>query len=292
MSDASAPRLGRPADWLALTKPGITGMSVLMAAGALFAAPVDPGPWRSVGALLGIGFIVGSANALNMVIERDADALMERTRRRPLPSGRVHAAPSILLASVLGIASLVLLVKFGNLLTAGLGLGALLLYVGVYTPLKYRTPAALLVGAVPGAMPVLMGWTAATGRIDPLGFGLFLVLFAWQVPHFLAISLFRKSEYQRAGIRVVPLVRGDAAAREETLAYTVALLPVSLAVIPLGAGPAYGLAAIAAGLWLTHLAWKGRGPAASDATARRYFLATLAYLPALVAGIVIDRILA
>lgn len=279
-------------DWLALTKPGITAMSVLMAAGALGVAPVVPHPLRALGALLGIAVIVGSANAFNMVIEREADALMERTRKRPLPSGRLAAGPSTFFACALGVLALVLLHVFGNLLTAALGLLALILYVGVYTPLKYRTPAALLVGSVPGAMPVLMGWTAATGRIDPFGFGLFLVLLVWQVPHFLAIALFRKGEYRRAGIRVAPLVHGDEVARRETLAWSAALVPVSLAVIPLGAGVAYALAAIGAGTWLLWLAWKGMGPQAGDATARRYFFATLAYLPALVAGLAVDRALA
>ena len=275
--------------WLALTKPGITAMSVLMAAGALGVAPVVPHPLRALGALAGIALIVGSANAFNQIAEREADGLMERTRRRPLPSGRLTAGPSLAFAIALGLLSLAALWIFGNPLTVALGLLALLLYVGVYTPLKYRTPAALLVGTVPGAMPVLLGWTAATGRIDPFGFGLFLVLLVWQIPHFLAISLFRKGEYGRAGIRVVPLVRGDEAARRETLAWSFALLPISLAVIPLGAGLAYGLAAIGAGLWLLWLAWKGSGLGAGDQAARRYFLATLAYLPALVAGLAVDR---
>lgn len=292
MSGVARPGMGAPADWLALTKPGITAMSLLMALGALVVAPVTQGPWRSLLALMGIALLVGAANAFNMILERVTDGLMERTRTRPLPSGRMRAMPGLVMAVVFACCALAMLLVFGNLLTFALGLVALVLYVGVYTPLKYRTPAALLVGAIPGAMPVLLGSTAATGRIEPFGFGLFAVLAAWQVPHFLAISLFRRSEYERAGIRIVPVLRGDDAARRETFAYTLALLPISFALVPLGAGAAFGIAAALGGAWLTWLSWRGLRRDANDAGARRYFRATLLYLPTLVLGLALDRVLA
>ncbi len=284
-----AATLGRPADWLALGKPGITGMAVLMALGMILVAPEPMGLFRTIGTLAGIALLTGSANTFNMIAERSADALMERTRARPLPAGRMAVAPALVLAVGMGVVSLALLRALANDLTAGLGLLALLLYVGVYTPLKYITPVALLVGAVPGAMPVLLGHAAATGSVNAFGMSLALVLFAWQIPHFLAITLFRSEEYGRAGMRVHPLVHGADRTRVETLAYTLALVPVSLIAVPLGAGMVYGAVALAAGLWLAWLAWRVRAPQSTPAQARSYFLATLVYLPVLVLGLVVGR---
>jgi protoheme IX farnesyltransferase len=282
----SAPR-PLAADLFGLLKPGITAMSVFMAAGALALAPW-PG-WRiALVALSGLAALVGAANALNMYLERDTDGLMARTMDRPLPARRMR--PGTALAFGAGLSALALALLFAvNLSTFSLGVVALLLYLGVYTPLKRRTPAAVIVGAVPGAMPALMGWTAATGRIEPVGLALFLVLFAWQIPHFLAISIFRRDDYTRAGMKVVPAVRGDAAAWRETFAYTTTLLPLSLALVPLGAGgPVYVALALAGGTWLLVLAVRGLAPGAGARQARSYFLATLAYLPMLVAGLVVD----
>jgi protoheme IX farnesyltransferase len=281
---ALVPRLR---DALALLKPGITGMAVFMAGGALLLSPHRHDPVRTLLALLGIGLLVGAANAFNQVIERRGDALMERTRDRPLPAGRLTTNAAILIATALAAAAFTLLAVATNPLSFGLGALAMVLYIGVYTPLKYRTAAAVLVGAVPGAMPALLGWTASTGRIDPYGFTLFLILFVWQIPHFLAISLFRHREYTRAGIHVVPAVRGEAATRRETLAYTLALVPTSLALVPLGAGAIYAACALLAGGVLVTFAVMGMKDTAAP-WPRRYFFATLAYLPALVIGLAVD----
>jgi protoheme IX farnesyltransferase len=286
MSTAVAPR-AHVRDFAQLLKPGITAMSVFMAVGVLALAPW-PGWGRAAAAAAGIAMLVGAANALNMYVERESDRLMERTRTRPLPAGRMAPHVALAFGIVLAIAAFGVLALV-NPLTFALGALALVLYIGVYTPMKRRTPAALVVGAIPGAMPALMGWTAATGRIEPVGFVLFLVLFAWQVPHFLAISLFRREEYARAGIRIVPEVRGEKAARRELLASTCALLPLSLALVPLHAGRiAFVVLAVAGGAWLLVLAVRCQREGAGHAEARSYFRATLAYLPMLVVGLVVD----
>lgn len=279
-------------DYVALVKPRITLMSVLMAAGG-YALATRAGEWGgAVWALIGTALAVGSANALNMVIERESDALMTRTANRPLPAGRMKAAPAVIFGIVMGIAALAVLLLKTNLLTAALGAFALLGYVLVYTPLKRRTPLALLIGAVPGAMPPLMGWTAATGQPDLPGLALFMILLVWQIPHFLAIGLYRKEEYARAGIRIVPIVRGDQAAKIQSLAYTTALVPVSLCLVPLNAaGWLYFAVAAALGAWFLSMSARGLSPAAGPVWARKFFLVSLAYLPMLVLGLLADALI-
>lgn len=279
-------------DLLALTKPSITVMAVFVAAGALLLAPGSPSAALVAATLLGVALIVGSANALNMWLERDTDALMSRTRTRPLPAGRMRPGTALAAGLVMGALSVAVLVAGTNLLTAALGFAALLNYVLAYTPLKRVTPLALIVGAPSGAMPVLMGWTAATGRADLEGLLLFAVMFAWQLPHFLAISLFRAAEYERAGIRVVPLVRGEEAARVQAAAWTTALVPLSLALAPAGvAGWPYVIVALAVNAWFLRFGLLGLRRDADSAWARRFFLASLAYVPALALGLAVDALL-
>jgi protoheme IX farnesyltransferase len=213
---------------------------------------------------------------------------MARTANRPLPTGRMGTVEATAFGVALGVASMALLLSV-NLTTALLGLGALLGYVLVYTPLKRVTPLALLVGAIPGAAPPLMGWTAVTGRIEAGAVVLFAVLLVWQLPHFLAIALFRKEDYARAGIRTVPVVRGDRVAKAQAIAWCTALVPLSLLLLPLQvAGWIYGTAAL--GLGLYYLAWSLRGlrKDADVRWARKFFFASLLYLPALTLALVVD----
>ena len=287
MTDRSV--VARLRDYVALVKPRINGMALVVAALSLWLAPGEIGTTAAALSLLGIVLVVGAANALNMFIERDVDSLMERTRQRPLPAGRLAPRASLAFGLVLAAVSLPLLWLVANPLTAVLSAVALLNYVLVYTPLKTRTPWAVLVGAVSGAMPVLMGWTAVTNAIDLTGLALFLMLFTWQVPHFLAISLFRKSEYAAAGIRVVPNVHGDATAKLQTVASTAVLVALTLLLVPMGsAGWAYGIGAAALGAWLFVLALRGLAPAAGAAWAKGFFHASLVYFPALMAVLVLD----
>ncbi len=279
-------------DLVELTKPSILLLSVMMAALGLWLAPETASALTAVWLLVGTGLAVGSANALNMYWERDVDGLMARTKKRPLPSGRL--APKIALAFglLLGVAGTAVLWVGTGMLTAALGLFALVSYVVVYTPLKRITPHALLIGAVPGAMPPLMGWTAATGRIDAPGLVLFGVLLLWQMPHFLAIAIYREGDYARAGFRTTPVVHGVDTARWHTVAWATLLIPVSLALLPLGAaGWLYGVGALAVSVWFLARCLSGYGTLPAPRWARRVFLASLAYLPALGAVLILDRLL-
>lgn len=272
-----------------LTKPGVTRMCVLTTVGGMFLAPGPIGWGAGTAAVLGSALAVGGANAANMWWERDLDAKMSRTRRRPLPAGRMQPATALRFAIALSVAAVALLLALTNALTALLAAAAILSYVFVYTPLKVRTPLALVIGAVPGAVPPLLGWVAVTGSLDPGGLVLFGILLVWQIPHFIAIALYRKTEYARAGIRVVPLVRGDAMAKIQAVAWAGVLVPLSLMLTPLGvAGFFYLTAAMLLGMAFLAWAFTGLDDAAGARWARGYFLASLAYLPALTAALVID----
>jgi protoheme IX farnesyltransferase len=275
-------------DIVALGKPRLATLVVCTAAGGMWLAPGHRDAVRAVALLLGTTLVVGAANALNNWLEREVDRRMHRTRARPLPAGRLE--PRVALALGIGVPAVALpaLAWFTNGLTATLAALALFSYVVVYTPLKQRSPVALFVGAVPGAIPPLMGWTAVTGRIDLPGLALFAVLFFWQLPHFLAVSIYLKDDYARGGLKVFALVHGERAAVIATLATTVLLVPVTLWLVPLGlAGPAYGIAAAALGGGLVAFAISGLRAEVPVRWARSFFLGTLAYLTLLLAAILI-----
>jgi protoheme IX farnesyltransferase len=276
-------------DLVELTKPGVTRMCLVTTAGGLLLAPVATSWITIVAALVGTALAVGGANAFNMWWERGTDSLMARTRRRPLPAGRLTPSTALRFAWVLSIASIAVLIVGTNLLTAALAAAAIASYVLVYTPLKYRTPAALVIGAIPGAVPPLLGWTAATGGIEAPGLVLFGILLVWQIPHFLAIALYRKTEYANAGIKVLPLVRGDAIAKIHAVVWVMVLVPLTLLLAPLGvAGNIYTYAAFVLGAGFLGWAFTGLDNNAGPRWARGYFLASLAYLPALMLALLVD----
>jgi protoheme IX farnesyltransferase len=288
------------ADYLALTKPGIVRMCLLMTAGGLWLAPATVGSskWITwtiwIAALLGSSLAVASANAFNMVWEREGDRLMARTRMRPLAAGRLGVASSSVFAGVLGLAAMVVLALGTNWLTTGLAAFALLSYVLIYTPLKRRTPLALVIGAVPGAVPPLLGWTAVTNSLDLPGAVLFGILLVWQMPHFLAISIFRKQDYAAAGIRCVPVVRGEMVAKIQAIAWAVLLIPVSVALTPLGVtGDIYLVVSLLAGLAFLGFALMGLRHKPGDGPgtlrwARQLFALSLVYLPLVTVALVVD----
>lgn len=216
-------------DLVSLTKPRITVIVLVTAAAGMKLAAHGPIPgmvW--LWTLLGTAVVVGSANALNMWWERDTDGKMARTKDRPLPAGRLSANAALVFGLLLGAVSLPILFFGVNPLTGLLGAIALVSYVLLYTPMKRHSVRALWVGAIPGAIPPLLGWTAITGRLDPAGIALFSILFLWQIPHFLAISIFRAEDYARAGLKVVPVELGDRATNAMMVRYTVALLAVTV----------------------------------------------------------------
>ncbi len=276
-------------DYVALTKPSINRMCLLMTAGGFALAPGQIALGPAIWALIGTALTVGSANALNMWWERETDKLMKRTQDRPLAAGRLEQPRALVFGIAIGIVGLVVLALGTNGWTTALAAAALLSYVLVYTPLKYVSPLALFVGAIPGAIPPLLGWAAVTNTIDLAGLALFGTLLAWQMPHFIAIAIFREHDYRAAGIKTVPIVRGHRAAKWQALAWTVVLLPVSMALLPLGtAGWIYGGTALACGIGFGAVVVAGFWARSDARWAYRLFAASLVYLPVLVAGLVID----
>jgi len=278
--------LSRPvsplADLVSLTKPRLSSLVLCTLAGGMWLAPGELSLARWVATLLGTAGTVGAANALNCFMERDRDGLMARTRSRPLPAGRMEPGVALGFGLMLAVFSLPLLALGSNGLTGSLGFLALVSYVAAYTPLKPRSAGAMLVGAIPGSLPPLMGWTAVTGRIGVGGLLLFGILFAWQMPHFLAIALFRKDDYRRAGYRALPVVQGDDATRVWMLLWTVLLVAVSVLLVPFGvAGPLYLAAAIVLGGAFLVLVARGVLRREGKAWARQTFLFSLVYLPGL-----------
>jgi heme o synthase len=289
-TDAPALTVGAIArDFVSLTKPRLSSQVVFTTAGGMWLSGVSVPWWTWVCALLGTAGTVGAANALNCVIERSSDRLMGRTARRPLPAGRMEALPALVFAAALAAFSLPVLAAGTNLLTGVLGLVALLSYVLLYTPLKARTHWAMQVGAVPGALPALMGWTAATGRVGAMGLALFGILYFWQLPHFIAIALFRKREYLAAGLTSLPLEKGDAVARWHAVGYLVALLAVSLVPVALGAaGWLYGMLALLLGGVFLGEGVRGAVRQGDAVWARRLFGVSLLYLTAVFVALAVD----
>ena len=270
-------------DLVALVKPRIMIMALLTAAGAMSLAPGTIATTTSLWLLAGTALIVGSANTLNMWLERDVDCLMARTKNRPLPGGRLQPATALAFGALLGTLALPTLAMAG-LIPAALGLLALILYVGAYTPMKQRTHWSLWVGAIPGAMPALMGWTAATGRIDLAGLSVFGVLFFWQIPHTHAINIYRQREYEAAGLKTLPSTHGLASTRRAILGFL--FVQVSISVYPalLGvAGLPYLVTAMLLGAMVLAQAMIGDG---STKWARNVFLTSIVYLPVLFAVMV------
>jgi heme o synthase len=279
-------------DLFELTKPRITGLvSVTTAAGFLLATPPGELPWAGLlHTVVGTALVAAGSGALNQFVERELDRRMKRTARRPLPGGRMEPDNALLWGALLGAAGILELALAVNPLTALLAAGTLVAYVFAYTPLKTHTSLATIVGAVPGAAPPLIGWTGAADDFGLGGWVLFALLFLWQLPHFLSIAWLYREDYRNAGMRLLTIDDPDfgRTARQSAL-WTVALLPVSLAPAAVGlAGGVYLAGALALGgaFLAVALAFARRPRVAS---ARRLLLASVAYLPAVLAVLVGDH---
>lgn len=276
---------------LELTKPRITQLVVLTAAAGFYLASRGRvNPMLLAHTLLGTALVAGGTNALNQVWERERDALMDRTRRRPLPSGRVTARAGAVFGVSIAMSGVAYLWLAVNAVTAVLATGTLVSYVFVYTPLKRRTPLNTLVGAVPGALPIVGGWTAAGGTLDVAALALFGIVFLWQLPHFLALAWIYRDDYARAGFRMFGARDQDAGAMGRRAAgFAAFLVPVSLAPALLGmAGPMYSWGAVAIGVGFlgTAVAFAIMG---TSLWARRLFAASVLYLPVLLVMLVVGR---
>jgi len=274
-----------------LTKPSVTTLVMVTMVSGAFAASVHIHLWRLVIAMFATACVVGAANAFNMWMERDSDALMSRTRRRPLPTGRLSPDVVLGFGALLAVVGLTLLATSVSTLSALLGWVALCSYVLAYTPLKRVTTWSLHVGAIPGAMPPLIGWASVTDALSREAFALFAILFVWQLPHFLAIATFRAPEYERAGLKVSPNVSGRAATERAIIFYSVLLGVVAVAPWALGmVGLAYGLTALGCSLAFLGVALHGRGRMEPNRWARRLFIASMPYLVVVFAAFVASRV--
>jgi protoheme IX farnesyltransferase len=292
---AVAPRAGfgplALADLAEMTKPGITLMVALTTALGFLLAGGAVVSWQLAAALLGTCLVAAGASVLNQFWERSTDALMRRTAGRPLPAGRLDPDVALLFGVALAIAGMLELALAVNALTAALGAVALAGYVFVYTPLKKVSSLSTVVGAIPGALPPMMGWCAVRGEVDLAAWALFGILFFWQMPHFLAIAWLCREDYARGGFPMLPVLDpgGTWTARQSVL-YGAALVPVSLLPSLLGlAGRLYFGGALALGLGYLGfcLAFAHRR---STPGARRLMLASLLYLPAVLAVLLLDRL--
>jgi protoheme IX farnesyltransferase len=287
-NDAGSPRI---AAFFDLTKPRMNFLVVLTTLIGFCAASVGGIRWiLLLHTMIGTALCAGGAAVLNMLMERVPDGLMRRTRRRPIPSGRISPAEAGVFGLVLCVAGVVWLASAVNPLTSVLGLATILIYLLLYTPLKRITPANTIVGAVPGAIPPVMGVTAATGVITPEALALFAILFLWQIPHFLAIAMLYREDYAAGGFRMLPVVDGDLSATARAMvAWTAALVPASLLPwLVSGTGILYAAIASALGAAFLGLAVQC-ARTRSTVDARRLFLGSIVYLPLILAALLLDR---
>jgi protoheme IX farnesyltransferase len=269
-------------DLALLAKPRLSSLVLFTTAGGLWLAPGHISPSKVVLTLAMTMLAVASANTFNSYIERELDAVMKRTRQRPLPQRRISPRLALATACIESVIALPVLWWAVNPLAGALAALAVVSYAAIYTPMKRRSATAVVVGALPGAIPPLLGWAAVTGRMNAGGLALFAVMFFWQLPHFLAIALYLRDDYARAGIRVMPLTLGNRATHVWIVLTTAMLVPSTLVLTPLGvAGRAYFAVALVSGLALFF--WSLTGielpvKTSSAQWARRLFLGTIAYL--------------
>ena len=278
-------------DYLALTKPRVMSLLLFTTLAAMLIAQGGFPPLSLIAwTLLGGALAAGASGALNMYIDRDIDAVMSRTRSRPIPSGRVAPAHALLFGIALGVASFAIFATTVNLLAAWLATFGIAFYVGVYTLWLKRTSVQnIVIGGAAGAIPPLVGWAAVTNHVGLTALLLFLIVFVWTPPHFWALALIAKGEYAKAGIPMMPVVRGDAATKRQIVAYSIALAVVTLALTPLHvAGPVYLIAALALDAVFLYYALRlaRHGTVAEERALYRY---SMLYLALLFTAIVIDR---
>jgi protoheme IX farnesyltransferase len=241
-------------------------------------------------AAVGTALVAGGAAVLNQVYERETDALMQRTRLRPLPDRRVTPEEARTFGTLLAAGGIVLLSVSANALAALLALATLVVYLTVYTPMKRRSPLATLIGAVPGALPPLIGWAAANGTVSLGGWTLFAIVFLWQIPHFMAIAWLYRDDYARAGFPMLPVVEPDGRRTgRQAVLYAAVLVPISLAPSVVGlTGAAYFWTALVLGVGLLWIAARF-AVSRTDATARVLFYSSITYLPLIWTAMLLDH---
>ncbi len=280
-------------DYYELCKPRVVALIVFTAVVGMFLAAPGMVPWSAlVYGTLGIGLAAASAAAVNQLVDRPVDSIMGRTRRRPLPTGNLRPTQAVAFALLLGATGMYLLVAYVNTLTAVLTFASLIGYAVIYTVfLKRATPQNIVIGGAAGAAPPVLGWTAVTGQVDPHALLLFLIIFAWTPPHFWALAIYKREEYAKVGIPMLPVTHGVAFTRLQVLLYTIILFLVTL--LPFATGMsgwlylvgAVGLGAVFLGYAVQMMRTR------DDRVAIRTFAYSIVYLMALFAFLLVDHYL-
>lgn len=289
LSEAAPPAVF--ADYLELTKPRLSFLSVLTALVGYLAALPGRSAWTLLPLLLGTALSAGGVAALNQWLEADTDSRMSRTRNRPIPSGRVATGSAFVLGWGLCLGGLAILFAEVNGLSAAFALATMVFYLALYTPAKRWSRWSTEIGAVAGALPPLIGWTAAEGRVSALGWVLFGMLFFWQIPHFMAIAWTYREDYVAVDFPMLA-VRDASGGKVAAWSFGCAIMLVAVTLLPvwLGfCGAGYGLAAVVLGAWFLRKAMVFLRPAGREQAARRLFFASILYLPLLLGALVIDR---
>jgi protoheme IX farnesyltransferase len=292
--------ISSPADWIALLKPRVMSLVVFTGLVGLVVAPGHLHPVLAFAAILSIAIAAGAAGAINMWYDRDIDAVMRRTSRRPIPAGRIQPGEALGFGITLAAGSVIVMGLATNLLAAGILALSIAFYVFVYTMwLKRRTPQNIVIGGAAGAFPPVIGWAAVTGSLDVLPLLMFAIVFFWTPPHFWSLSLWAHADYQRAGVPMLPVVAGARETRRQIALYTLILVPLSVSPWLLHlTGPGYGVAALVLGLGFLFHAWRvmrdrqdARGVSQTgDAPAKAAFKFSIIYLFVLFAALAVDRL--
>jgi protoheme IX farnesyltransferase len=288
------PAISSVADYVALLKPRVMSLVVFTGLVGLWLAPGHIHPLLAAVAVVAIAIGAGASGAINMWYDRDIDALMTRTRGRPIPAGVIAADDALGFGVPLSIFSVTLMAVATNAVAALLLAFTIAFYVFVYTMwLKRRTPQNIVIGGAAGALPPMIGWAAVTGDVSWASLSLFLLIFMWTPPHFWALSLFCNDDYRRAGVPMLPVVAGASTTKRHMVAYTTALLPIGLLPTLTGAvGWGYGAFSVVSGaFFLLHALRVWRAADDDAAPARAMFRFSLLYLFLLFAAMVADRLL-
>lgn len=280
-------------DFVTLMKPRVMTLVVFSAAAGLVAAPGSLHPVLALTAILCIAVGSGAAGAINMWYDRDIDALMRRTRRRPIPAGLVSADDALFFGLLLAVISVFTMGLATNWVAASLLAGAIAFYVLIYTVwLKRRTPQNIVIGGAAGAFPPMIGWAASSGDITLASVALFAVIFAWTPPHFWALALYSKGDYEAANVPMLSVVAGEKSTKRHILAYTIALFPIAISPVFFGAGGMFYLAgAVVLGALFIICAFRVMAEDGSEGpqpAARQMFGYSIFYLFALFALLIID----
>jgi heme o synthase len=285
-----APRLS-PGDLVALTKPRLNLLVVATSAAGYYLGGAEPlRVLPMIEAVIGTALVASGAAVLNQVYERDTDRLMRRTRLRPLPDGRVTAREARVFGLLLSLGGLVLLATTTNLIATLLALITIVVYLIIYTPMKRWSSLSTLVGAIPGALPPLIGWAAANGSLSLGGWSLFGIVFLWQIPHFMAIAWMYRDDYRSAGFPMLPVIEEDGRRTgQQALLYAIALIPMSLLPAYLGlAGWLYFWTSLALGFAMLGLAARF-AILRTEGSARALFFGSITYLPLLWVAMIVDH---